>query len=493
MRSVITAPSERTRRSALALNSAGAAVVGLTLLALVLRASQIDQSLFGDEVFTYQDVVGRSFGAVLSTVHTGGENSPPLFFLLAWLSAKLGNPSIWIRLPSVVLGTATVPVIYLLGRETIGARGALIGTAIFAAAPFTVYYGTEARPYGCLMFFTALSTLALLRAIASRRLSWWWLVYVLSTDAAAYSHYTSVFLLAVQGLWSLWACRDRIAVPLGANLLAGLLYLPWLPNLQGKALAVIGGLYPLGVGRVLTDVLRPIPGHPTVPLSAIPTIPGLVVVALGALIGLASLVYYRLVASPGRSRDAAGLERTTHLPLLAALTLATPVGLLLYSILDTDLWLPRGLSASIPAEALLLGALLASTRRLVIPLVTVVVAVLLFGTVRSFDTAYSRPPFRDMAAYLDRVASPRDPIVIISLVGQPAITVELRRRHHLVQNLAGLWAGVPPGGSAYAVLDDHIDRAIGLGTPEHRGFELVGRRSYVGGGFATQILTYRRR
>ena len=58
-----------------AIQPATLVVVALTALAFALRLGQIHQSLLGDEVFTYQDIHGRSFGAVLTTVHTGGENS----------------------------------------------------------------------------------------------------------------------------------------------------------------------------------------------------------------------------------------------------------------------------------------------------------------------------------------------------------------------------------------------------------------------------------
>ena len=59
----------------------------LTLLAFALRVSQLHQSLLGDEVFTWQDIHRHSLRSVISTVHTGGENSPPLFFVLAWVAA----------------------------------------------------------------------------------------------------------------------------------------------------------------------------------------------------------------------------------------------------------------------------------------------------------------------------------------------------------------------------------------------------------------------
>jgi uncharacterized membrane protein len=117
-----SAPKQQTElRSGLAWRAVDwdLVVVGVvTAVALLLRLSQLHQSLGGDEVFSYQDIFGRSFGAVLTTVHAGGENSPPLFFLLAWATAKLGDSTVWLRLPSVVAGTATVVVVYAIARAS---------------------------------------------------------------------------------------------------------------------------------------------------------------------------------------------------------------------------------------------------------------------------------------------------------------------------------------------------------------------------------------
>ncbi len=466
---------------------AEAVVALLTLGAFLLRISQLHQSLVGDEVFTYQDIIGHSFRSVLNTVHTGGENSPPLFFLLAWVCTKLGDPSVWIRVPSLLLGTATVPVVYALGRATIGRLAGLIAAAIIAVTPFAVYYGIEARPYATMTFFVAVSTLALLRAVKTRS-RWWWLVYVLGSAAAAYTHYTSIFVLAVQALWALWTCRDRLREPLIANGLIALLYLPWLPHLRGKALAVIGDLYPLGVKRVLTDLLRPIPGHPGAPLRAIPTIVGLLAIAIVVLAGLAAGLasWLRRGSSGGRPKP-----RATAI-LLVLLAGATPVGLLLYSLLVTDLWLPRGLSASMPATALVIGAALTwLPRRLRIVAVAVTLVILIAGTLRSFDAVYARGPFRTIAEYLDRVAGPRDPVAIVSLTGAPAIPAQFQKPHLVVPNTDVIWRLVPVNGSAYIVLDDTIARALKIPAPHPSGFQLVSRQHYAGA-FETDLLTYRR-
>ncbi len=456
----------------------------LSIAAFVLRASQLHQTLAGDETFTYSDVVGQSFTKVLTTVHSGGENSPPLFFVLAWATAKLGNASVWIRVPSLVLGTATVPVTYAVGRESVGRAAGLIAAGIMALAPFAAFYGVEARPYASMTFFVILSTLALLRAVRPDAGRGWWGLYTLSAAAAAYCHYTAIFLLGVQALWSLWLSRERIVTALVANVAVVVLYIPWLPHVRGKALAVIGALYPLGVHRVLTDLLRPIPGHPAAPLSDIPTHAGLVVVGLCVVAGLGALVL-------GVTRGSPRARLPDRLIPIALLMLATPVGLLLYSLLATDLWLPRGLSASMPAGALVIGALLVALPEPLTILSAVLIAVVLgAGTLRSFEPAYARGPFRTIASYLDRSAGPRDPVSVISLVGNPAVHEEVSRHHLFVTTLSQLWSATPVRARAYLVLDDDFALIEHVGTPRHPGFVLLSRKHYSGA-LATDVLVYR--
>ena len=463
-----------------------APVVALTLVAFALRVSQLHQSLVGDEVYTYQDILGRSFSAVLTTVHTGGENSPPLFFLLAWTAAHLGDASVWIRVPSVVLGSATVPVVYALGREVFSRVAGLIAAAVFVLAPFAVFYGIEARPYATMTFFVALSTLALLRAVETDS-RWWWALYVLSAAAAAYSHYTAVFVLAAQAIWSLWVRRDRIRPAVVANALIAALYLPWLPHLRGKALAVIGTLRPLSLRNVVTDLVRPIPGHPSAPLRAIPTIAGLLVFGLIALAGIVAVVSRRRPAGGARTLPALESPRT----LMAGLVLATPVGLLLYSVLVTDLWLPRGLSASMPAAALILGALVSALPRPLIVLASAAIAVtLVAGTLRSFGPDYNRGPYRAIAAYIDRVAGPRDPVSIGTYEGAGPLFAQLHRRHWILGK-GSLWPYIGGRATGYLVLDRLLALTLKVNPAPPAGFALVVHLHY-GGAVSTDVYGYRR-
>ena len=152
--------------------------------------------------------------------------------------------------------------------------------------------------------------------------------------------------------------------------------------------------------------------------------------------------------------------------LLVALAIATPVGLLLYSIVATDLWLPRGLSASIPAAMLVLGALLATLPGVArIVAVAAVLATLAVGTIRSFSADYVREPYRAMAAYLDRHARPHDRVIAFSFIGQPAIAAMIHRPHPVLPPNRTSYTGLAPGSYLYLFLDDQLKQRLGLHTP----------------------------
>jgi 4-amino-4-deoxy-L-arabinose transferase-like glycosyltransferase len=470
------------------------AIGALTLAVFGLRISQIDQSLFGDELWTYQQIHNHSLGAMFRAIHPGAENAPPLFFVLAWITSKLGDPSVWIRLPSVVLGTATVPVIYALGRQAVGTSAGIIAAAAFGLAPFSAYYGTEARPYVTMAFFVVVSTFALVRAVRSRSVGWW-VLYVLAASAAAYSHYTAVFALVIQGAWSLWASRDRLRPVLAASAAIVLLYVPWLAHLKSKELGVIGFLEPLNWHNVWHDLVQATVGYQLASASVIPSVPGLIAVITVALVGLVALVLRHRAAEAAASDCAASSEPTPgKLPLLTALALATPVGVLLYSLLATDIWDSRDLYASVPYGALVLGALVAAIpakpRALAI---LVVLGTLLTGTIRALTPAYTRPPFRVAAHYLDRVAGPQDPVVVYPSYGSldDVITVQFRRRHTVVKGVPSQWPAIPRGGAGYVLLDDSLARVAHVPVPSPPGYTLRAKRHY--GGFVSfTLLIYRR-
>jgi mannosyltransferase len=189
------------------------AVTGITALAAALRFTRIGhQSFWLDESYTV-DLVTRPFGDMLSGVaHT--ESTPPLYYVLAWLWAKLfGTTEAGLRSLSGLFGTIAVPVAWQAAREWFRRPAAgLIAAALVAVNPFFVWYSQEARSYSLLILTAALTILTLGRALSDRtpRAYAGWAA---AAAAALLTHYFAAFLVAPEAIWLIWATRRGTGRP----------------------------------------------------------------------------------------------------------------------------------------------------------------------------------------------------------------------------------------------------------------------------------------
>jgi mannosyltransferase len=195
-------------------------LAALTLAATALRLSTLGlQSFWYDEAFTPVHVLHPSLWATLrSVVHS--ENTPPLWYLLAWVDSRiLGTGEVALRLPSALAGIATVPVAWAIGRELAGRRAALACAALVAFNPLLVWYSQEARAYALFVLMAALAMLCFLRAEREptrRHMA----AFALTGALALLSHYFAVFLLIPMALWLLYAPRARRAALPAAGAIA---------------------------------------------------------------------------------------------------------------------------------------------------------------------------------------------------------------------------------------------------------------------------------
>jgi 4-amino-4-deoxy-L-arabinose transferase-like glycosyltransferase len=348
-------------------------LAALVLLAAVLRlATLTEQSFWYDESFTPVHVLHAGLGATLKAV-VHSENTPPLWYLLAWLDVRLlGDGALALRLPSALAGIATVPVVWAIGKALSGRRAALIGAAIVAVNPLFVWYSQEARAYGLFVFFAALAMLCfvrLLREPTGARAAW----FALSGALALLTHYFAVFPLVPMVLLLLRErATRRAALPAaGALLVVGLALLP-LISAQGAH----GTQW---IGRwALSSRLQAIPqyfltgysgsplGHGVELLVALPLLAG---VALGAwrLFGSASAAE---AGRPGASvpegaprtgtarAPAASAREGARIALaIAAFGVLAPIVL---AVFGADYLAPRNLVAAMIPVSVLLAILLAA-------------------------------------------------------------------------------------------------------------------------------------
>ena len=386
-------------------------VAAITAVGLVVRLRYQGPGLLGDELFAFKEVSGRSFGGMIQQVRESVEVSPPLYFVLAWAADQLGSSPSLLRVPSLALGTALVPLGYALGCLAFGVRAGFLAAALIALSPFEIFYATEARPYATVAFFATLAIVVLLLACRSpRRWSAWWLAVSACAALTMYSHYTGVFVLAAGAAWALACHRDRAAPLLASVALAVALFLPWLLQVSSKGqLGVYGPFRPLDDLR--TDIPRTLVGSPLTPVTELP---GTIAAALFVLVVAGSAAAVAWAWWNGRRP----MPRAALLVGLAAL--ATPLGMaLLAALTGFNLFSPRNLSASVPAAYVVIGALLAavvaiSRTRAAWLAATVALAAMAAGTVKMMDNAYQRPDFEAIAAFIDRSWKPGSEVVEIT-------------------------------------------------------------------------------
>ena len=268
----------------------------------------------------------------LGGLYTGlrQDGAPPLYYLLlhGWI-AVFGEGAFAVRALSGLFSVVSLAVAWSLGRRLGGPR---VGTALvllLASSPFAVRYASETRMYSLVVLLVLLGGLAVSWAATSagpRPV----LAVAAAGTALLWTHYWAVHLLAATALVCLAGLRRHRAPALrvlGGLVLAGLLFLPWLPTLRwqsahtGTPWANGGGLASISTAleawqggdtviavllghalvalAVLALVTVPAGGGVRLGLSPSPTRWALLALSLGALViaGLASLLTASAVAA----------------------------------------------------------------------------------------------------------------------------------------------------------------------------------------------------
>jgi hypothetical protein len=398
-------------------------LAALVVLAAALRLSTLDlQSFWYDEAYTPVHVLHASLGATLrAMVHS--ENSPPLWYLIAWADYRvLGSGEIALRLPSALAGIATVPVAWAIGRELAGRRAAIIAAALVAVNPLFVWYSQEARAYGLFVLAAALALLCFIRAERDptpRRMA----AFAAAGVLALVSHYFAVFLLVPMAAWLLAERRTRKrALPaVGALTLAGLALVPLISAQGGHGTQWIGR-WPL------SQRLEAIPQYYLSGYSSAPLGHGVeLLVALVLLAGL-GLGTWRMLEGPAAGtvsaagESAAGdrerLRRVLIVVSIAAFGVLAPIVLVAFG---ADYLAPRNLVGSMVPVTAVIAAVLAwpRTGRAGTALAAGLALAFLVLTIDvDLSPRLQRGNWRGVARAL-RVGSPARAITTVELGGAP--------------------------------------------------------------------------
>jgi 4-amino-4-deoxy-L-arabinose transferase-like glycosyltransferase len=324
-----------------------------------------------------------------------GESTPPLYYALAWVWAKLfGTGEAGLRSLSALVGTAAIPITYLCGRELISRGAGYAAAALAAVSPWMIWYSQEARAY---MLFATLCGLSLLffakaRRDPSRRNLAWWAIW---SSLALLTHYFAGFVVAPEALWLLLSIRTRPIV---------------------IASAVVAAVQAAIVPLVVNDLehhhlswIKQFPLHLRIEDVA---------AGFGAnTLGQSSAVHYGLLGAGLLAAITAvlirfGAPREQRRGAIAAATVAATVLLvpLLLAELGHDYYLSRNLIPAWIPLAVVVGAACAAPRTLPagIPVLMVLIGGFLSaGIYIDEHAAYQRPDYRGVARALGTSSLPR--------------------------------------------------------------------------------------
>jgi mannosyltransferase len=371
----------------------------LIAIGAILRFGTISsQSYWLDEATTVHEMQ-LGFGALLHQVHVN-ETTPPLYFVLAWLWAKVFGPNeAGLRSLSALLGTAAIPTAYLCGRELVSRAAGLVAAGLAALSPFMIWYSQEARSY---MLFAVLCGLSFLffartRRDPSRRNMVWWAV---TSAAAILTHFFAAFLIAPEGIWLLLSVRKGPPDPRRSMLAAA-----------GAVAAVQVAVLPLAIG----DTSHPLSWIKAFPLSVrikqVPVDLGLGTLYQSSLVtdgllgaGALALIVLAVLVVGGERPQRRGAAVAAA---LAALVIIVPI---ILAELGSDYVVPRNFAPAWIPLAVLLGAACTGPRARVAGagLAAVLLASFVYAGVRIGDNPqYQRPDWRGVAAALGTAAGPR--------------------------------------------------------------------------------------
>jgi 4-amino-4-deoxy-L-arabinose transferase-like glycosyltransferase len=381
----------------------------ILLFATALRLVNLEgRALWYDEAFAVlyaEKPLGTILHGTLTPVGGAAADVHPLLYYFSlhfWMQAA-GQSPLAVRLPSVLLGVATVALVYVLARELFDDRSGLWAAGLTAVAPFHVHYSQEARMYSLLCLLSLLAVYGFVRGW--RRGGWAnWALFTVVAALSLYAHNLAFLTLVALDLFVLLARRWQLIKPLiAAHAGIVLLFGPWLLAVPGQ------------FGKVQQAYWVPRPGLAELFRTAmifhfnLPAPSWLLPVVLFLSLAVPALVLYRLLRGPKRPPD----EQQKWLLLLCLACL--PVLLMFLVSQWKSIYIERGVIAAAVAYYVLVARVLAETRLprrnyalLLGPLVLVTAVSL------SYDYTFAefpRPPFPELAAALRAEVRPGDAIV----------------------------------------------------------------------------------
>jgi hypothetical protein len=218
-------------------------LLALTIaVATALRLVGGNGQLWYDEIHTLLDSIREPLGTIVT--HFPSNNDHVFYSLLSHISIALGGETpLMVRLPAILCGIASIPLIYAVGTRVTTRFEALAAAILAAVSAQHIWFSQNARGYTLLLVTALLGTQLILDGLKTRSKTPWLLFAVVSA-LGAYTHLTMVLAVIGQAIpvalhlltsrrFALEDWKGPAIGFAGAAALTVLLYLPMLGDVAG--------------------------------------------------------------------------------------------------------------------------------------------------------------------------------------------------------------------------------------------------------------------
>ncbi|MGB0911015.1 MAG: glycosyltransferase family 39 protein, partial [Nitrospirales bacterium] len=212
--------------------SKGKEVVLLVLITIIgtgLRIYRLGyQSLWYDEILTVFSSHGPLAHVLFQTEFK--TNILPFYYLVTHAFMALGNQEYFVRIPAVIFGALTIPLLYYSVRQWFDSQVALWSSVLLALSPFHIFYSQEARPYTMFVFLCLLTFYLLQLSLENKDSRLLKLGVAVVGASTFYCHITAIPFLGFLGICVV------ILVPQNE-------WRKWIPTFLGMGILLLPALY----------------------------------------------------------------------------------------------------------------------------------------------------------------------------------------------------------------------------------------------------------
>lgn len=204
-------------------------IIALTIIGGILRFYNfVEMSLSNDELSAISRLNYNSFSELINNgVMPDGHPAGVQVFLYYW-TMLFGNSVFFVRLPFIIAGTLSIPLIYLISKKWFNNTSALFIASSITFLEYTLFYSQLSRPYSIGLFVILLNIYFWTKIFLNNDFKKSdILFYGITIALSAYTHYFNILTAVILFLSSFFFINKKRFIALFiSGVISLILYLP---------------------------------------------------------------------------------------------------------------------------------------------------------------------------------------------------------------------------------------------------------------------------